>query len=65
MAGGFVSKSVKGQLEAFAEAIADHDAEAGRPGGDLVAVAYKLRISVQHADMLFDRLRRDLGKQAR
>lgn len=62
---GFFSKSVKGQIEAFAEALAEHDAKAGDPGGDLTAVAYRLRLTVKQSEMLFKRLRRDLGGQAR
>lgn len=62
---GFFTKSVKGQLEAFAEALAEHDAGAGNPGGDLIAVAYRLRLTIQQAENMLARLRRDLGGQAR
>jgi hypothetical protein len=49
----------------FAEALSEHDAEAGDPGGNITAVANKLGMTPRDANAMMQRLRRELGPQAR
>lgn len=52
------------KMTAFAEALAEHDAEAGDPGGDLRVVAGRLGISPTYANAMLQRLRAKMGAQA-
>ena len=52
-------------MDRFAEELSKHDAEAGDPGGKVSRVSKALGIEVNYGRALLQRIRNELGDQAR
>lgn len=53
------------QIDRFAELLSEHDADAGNRGGHVADCARRMGISPAQGNGILQRMRRDLGPQAR
>ena len=53
------------KIDQFADLLAEHDADAGEPGGNITVCATKMGITPKEGNEIMQRIRRALGPQAR